>query len=327
MIEAWSCPRSARFERGSLRACWAPRPLPPCPATAPAVSCRPGNGVLAKGSFRLDLSFRYTDQSEPLRGSQSAEAAVRPKVDFERGLIRPAYHREIGGIERFTQLDVAYGLSSRAVTQVSIPLWTSRTYDISHFGFQQTYGTSGVGDAQFGLRYALDGERRLVAGIALKVPTAKYRLISEFDNGIQEPTLQPGTGSFDFVASIQYSGRPLPAGFAWGASGSYQLNTTNPLDYRFGNDLIGTLNLSRPLGRNLTASLQSKVAHRARSTYRGQDVASSGATIVYVTPGLRRALPKAISVYSFAQLPVYRYVNDEQLGPRFSILTGIAKSF
>lgn len=302
-------------------------PALPCDSTSCLLQTRGQNGVLAKGAFRLDLSFRYTDQSDPLRGSQSADAAVRPKVDFERGRIRPEYHRETSGIERFTQLDVAYGLSSRAVAQVSLPIWTSRTYDISHFGFSQTYGTSGIGDAQFGVRYAVDGPKRLVAGLALKVPTAKYRSISEFDNGIQEPTLQPGSGSFDIVGSMQYSGPALPGGFTWGASGSYQLNTTNKLDYRFGNDLIGTLNLSRPLAGRLTASLQSKVAHRAHSTYRGENVPSTGATIVYVTPGLRLSLPKALSVYGFAQLPVYRYVNDEQLGPRFSILTGIAKSF
>ncbi len=110
-------------------------------------------------------------------------------------------------------------------------------------------------------------------------------------------------------------------------AGSYQATTTNSLDYRFGNQLIITAGVARPLTSRLSTALQGKLFHQDRNQYLGQGVPSTGSTIAYLTPGLRVSVPRNFSVYAFLLLAPYRYVNDAQLAPRVAFLTGLSKVF
>ena len=304
-------------------------PARACDSSACALVTRGGNGLLPKGVFRLDLSFRYADQSEPYSGDEPTSAVLRPKVDFEHGLLLAGYHREVGGSERYLATDVGYGLTSRVSAYLSVPLLTQRSYDISHGGsFQQSTNTSGLGDMLVGVQYGLLSGPASVLAVraAIKLPTGDFRLLSAFDRTINDPTLQPGTGSVDFVAGAEYS-RPAPLGLSLAVSASYQANTTNDLEYRFGDDAIASLSVGRPIVGRLSGLFQVKGWHKGRSTFLGGPVPSTGATLVYLIPGLRMATPATTSVYAFVQIPAYRYVNETQLTPRVALLFGCSKTF
>jgi hypothetical protein len=304
-------------------------PARACDSSSCALVTRGAGGPLPRGALRLDLSFRYADQTRPFSGGEPTGAVLRPKVDFEHGLILAGYHREVGGRERYLQTDLAYGLTSRASVFISIPLLVQRSYDIAHGGsFQQSTRTRGSGDLLLGVQYALLGGSRsqLVARAAVKAPTGNYRLISTFDRTINEPTLQPGTGSVDFVAGADYS-RQEWLGLNWTVGASYQADTTNDLAYRFGNDAIASLSVSRPLLGRLSGSFQVKGWHKGRSAFLGGPVPSTGGTIVYLTPGLRVAAPAMMTAYAFVQVPAYRFVNEAQLTPRVALLVGWSKTF
>jgi hypothetical protein len=165
-----------------------------------------------------------------------------------------------------------------------------------------------------------------VARAAVKAPTGNYRLISTYDRTINEPTLQPGSGSVDFVAGADFS-RQKVLGLDWTLAASYQANTANDLDYRFGNDAIASLAVSRSLVGPLTGSFQVKGWHKGRSAFLGGPVPSTGGSIVYLTPGLRLAAPASMSAYAFVQVPAYRFVNEAQLTPRVALLVGWSKTF
>jgi hypothetical protein len=304
-------------------------PARACDSTSCALVTRGPGGALPKGALRVDLSYRQTDQTEPYAGGDPTDAVLRPKVDFEHGLILSGYHREVGGTERYLQCDVAYGLTSRASVLVGIPLLIRRSYDISHGGsFLQPTDTQGFGDMLVAVQYSLlqGPAHQLGARAALKLPTGEFRLLSAFDHTINDPTLQPGTGSFDFAAGADFTRFGL-LGLDWTASASYQANTTNDLEYRFGDDAIGSVSAGRSLVGKLAGSLQVKAWHKGRSTFLDRPVPSTGATLVYLTPGLRFAAPARISVYAFLQVPVYRYVNEAQLTPRVAFFVGWAKTF
>ncbi|HXB54097.1 MAG TPA: hypothetical protein VN461_04895 [Vicinamibacteria bacterium] len=282
--------------------------------------------MIAKKKLRLDLSFGYTDQGLLLRGSQEVDSVFRPRVDLEHQLIFPAFHRDINGYDRIVQFDAVYGLASRFNLVASLPVATWHAHEVSHGSLQQEYGTTGVGDVLLGLRSAL-GLRGMVGGLSIKFPTGPYRIGGEFGGGIQDPTLQPGTGSVDFVASLQYS---LPAELMhlrWSLAGSYQATTTNSLDYRFGNQAIVVAGAARALSKSLSASLQAKLFHEDRNRYLAQGVPSTGSTFVYLTPGLRLNVSREVSLYGFVLFVPYRYVNEGQLGPRVAFLTGLSKAF
>jgi len=300
-------------------------PVLGCDSSSCALLTRGQSGTLTKGTFRLDLSFRYTDEDVRLQGSQAVADVYVPKLAFTYGAIWPAFHREVAASESFVQMDLGYGLTSRLSLEASMPLHTHREHTIAHFGITQRYATRGIGDALLGARFAV--RPRLVAGFAVQLPTGRHRLDGDFDGSILDPTLQPGSGAFGYVGTLQQTGRFAALELGWSVAASYQANMRNDLDYRFGNAVILTLNLSRPVAGKLSASLQGKLFHQTRSVYLTQDVPSTGMTFFYLTPALHVDVPGGVSVYGYLQLPAYRYVNDMQLAPRAAVLTGLSKTF
>jgi len=301
-----------------------PVPAEGCDSTSCMMMTRGQNGALGQGAWRVDLSFRHTQQDALRSGGEATDTVLRPKVDFVRQRIIPGYHGERGGHEQFVQLDVSYGLSSRVTVLASAPLVAHRSYDVVHSQFEHIYNTTSFGDVVVGARYALDRTSRTVAGLSFKLPTGRSRLVSPFDGDIHDPMLQPGSGSADLVASVQTSRRALSVD--WSFSGSYQANTTNGLEYRWGNDAIASVGASRALGAGLSGSLQVKAFHKQRSVFRDEVVPATGGRIVYVTPGLRWTRG-GTALYGFVQVPAYRYVNEAQLSPRVGVLVGVARTF
>jgi hypothetical protein len=297
-----------------------------CDSTSCSLLTRGENPLVPRKGFRVDLSLGYTDESILLRGTKEVDTVLRPRVAFEARRILPDFHSDIQGFDRSLQLDLTYGLASRVNLQVSVPLDLRKNHEVAHGGFRGEYGTEGVGDTLVGVRFSLR-PRRLVAGFALKLPTGDHKVGGEFGGGIQDPALQPGTGAFDFVGSLQYGWRIDALGLNATVAGSYELATTNDLDYRFGNEAIATLGVGRPLVGRVSASLQLKVYHQGRSRYLGEGVPSTGGSFAYVNPGLRFAAPRRFSLYAFVLLVPYRHVNEAQLGPKVGFLAGMSKVF
>ena len=59
----------------------------------------------------------------------------------------------------------------------------------------------------------------------------------------------------------------------------------------------------------------------------GEDVDSTGSTLVNVTPGLRFRTAAGSFLYALVQVPVHQDVNEDQLAPRFGIVAGVSRSF
>jgi hypothetical protein len=328
-----------------------PRPAVACDSSSCALLSRGQSGLVPRGGWLVDLSFRYTDQGQPLLGSNPTPQALRPRVDFAGRRLQPFYHVELDGSDTIVQADAAYGLTSRLAITAAIPLLGVRSYNHIHYPpapdpaaptapVDEEHGhtssgpagptllhlrTEGTGDALVGFRFAaLAGPtQRLVAGLSLKVPVGKSQLVDTHDGGLFDPTMQPGSGSWDVVGVLQYAARR--AGLDWSAAGSYQLTTASGIGYRFGNEAIGGIGLSRDLGR-FTASCQFKAHHLERSEYLGQPVPSTGGSMLILSPGLRMRAGNA-SVYTILQLPVRRRVNEYQLASRGGLMMGVSRSF
>ncbi len=211
--------------------------------------------MLPRKGWRLDLSFRTTDDTLLMNGSEQVTRVVRPKVDFEHGLVRPGFHQDLGGRTRFLQIDAAYGLNARTTVLTSAPILSERAYDIGHPPvLTERYETWGLGDTLVAVRRELVAkpERSLVGTLGVELPTGRYRLASAaalFDVGVLDPMLQPGSGSFDLVASLQGSLRLSRGGLDLTAGATYQANTTNDLAYRYGDDAIASLGPGAPRRR------------------------------------------------------------------------------
>jgi hypothetical protein len=282
--------------------------------------------LLGKGRFRIELSFRQTSQPKGLFGGQPVADVLKAKVDFTRGTVLPGYHRELTGEESFLQLDAGWGLTRRTTVFGSLPLLAHRSYRISHGGLLQAYDVLGTGDGVVGVRHILwSGQGTLMGGLAVKLPTGRSALIDTFDLSILDPMLQPGTGSWDGVVSMQYSA-PAVAGFGSWASLSYQRTSANARGYRFGDERIASVGASRSVG-DVSLSLQLKSFHKDRSRFQDLEVPGTGMRFLYLTPGVRLKAPGQLTLYVYVPIPVSRYVNDSQLVPITGYLLGASRTF
>ena len=298
-----------------------------CDSTCCLMLTRGTSGLMGRGGFQVDLSFRYTDMSDRLQGSQSTDQVIRPKVLLETGKLIPGYHEDREGTDSFLQLDAAWGIASATTVFASLPVLSHRNYVIGHGGLQTAYAVRGIGDLVIGARRALirTPGRTLVASLGVQLPTGKNNVIDEYDSTILDPTLQPGTGSGDVITALQWS-TVAPGRSEIAVSGTYQINTTNGYKYRFANLAVAALTISRPVS-HFTPSLQVKLFDQGHAQLAGAEVPSTGETLVYVNAGLRYRSDDGISLYAHFLAPAYRRMNDAQLAPRFSLLIGLSKAF
>jgi hypothetical protein len=298
-----------------------------CDSTCCLLLTRGTSGLMGRGGLQIDVSYRYTDMSRRLEGRSRTGTVIRPKVLIEKGEVIPGYHEDLTGSEAFLHLDVAYGLRPATTAFVSAPLLGQRSYQIGHGGVQTRYNVRGIGDPVVGVRQALARSpgRILVASLGVELPLGRTDTIDQYDATILDPTLQPGTGSGDLIAALQWS-TTAPGRTEFALSGTYQANTTNEHGYRFGNQVIAAATLSRPMGA-VVPSLQVKLFDQGRSRFAGSELSSTGSTLVYLNAGLRYRSSEGVSLYGHVLVPAYRRVNDAQLAARFSVLFGLAKAF
>src|SRR5439155_11558342 len=186
---------------------------PPARATCGSANCflvtGTQEGVSASGILTVDLSYRFISQTRRLSGTKEVGEVLVPKVDFENGLLLPDHHREIRTQNTLVQIDLSYGLTPRLTLAGSLPIINQRDHehwdDVGVAGeehFTRTDGTSGFGDVRLGARYALIVKTKdlLTGAVAIKLPTGTYTL-HDSEGNINEPTIQPGTGTTDVILS------------------------------------------------------------------------------------------------------------------------------
>lgn len=310
----------------------------PAAASCASASCSlvtgTQEGMPGEGRGTIDLSYRFIPMDQAQRGSEAVNEALVVGIDFAEGVIEPAHHRELRTNNEIIQLDINYGLSPRLALAVSLPLINNRRHehDVLHEDGDEEFtnqdDSSGFGDARVQLKYVVAQTLKhlFIAGAGIKAPTGEYKLRNS-RGGVNEPTIMPGTGSWDGLLSAFYSYQIFPHQFTFFASGSYQLNTENGMDYRFGDTVLANGGLGYRLTPRLVGNLQINARLSDRDRYRDQDVPNTGGTWVYLTPGATLDVGAATSLYAHLQLPVYQYVNDGNLVPRYGLMLGVSHNF
>lgn len=295
-------------------------------------------GVSVPGQMTLDISYRYIPMDDFHRGSSDTNEAVVPKVDFENRIIIPDHHREVRTINELLQIDVGYGITDKLTVQLAIPLKNDRTHE--HFDevgtpdefFTREDGSSGLGDIRLIAKYApvVMTRHLVVVGGGLKFPSGEYKLFDS-QGKINEPTIMPGTGSYDFLFSFFYDYQITPHFLDAFFSGSYQLTTENDLDYEFGDQTLLNTGVSYLLTEKISVSGQVNIRLAERDefgTINGQrDVPSTGGTWVNITPGIRVQASDNLGLYTFLQIPVFQDVNDVNLVARYGLAIGASYTF
>lgn len=205
----------------------------------------------------------------------------------------------------------------------------------------ESFHASSLGDVKVVGRYRweLDEEEQSALGIklGLKLSTGRtdFHLVDATGTAIgvpQEVTLQPGNDSTDMILGIFWNQNTPGNAWSWFVQGTVQSSVKAGSQYRPGDqfNLDGgtryafTGKLSGLLQLNGQWNDTDSEANAALSPTGGP---SSGGKSLSLTPGLSYAVTSTTQVYGLLQLPLYQYVNGEQLTADSSFSLGISQRF
>jgi hypothetical protein len=196
-------------------------------------------------------------------------------------------------------LYVAWTPVDRVTLTLGVPWAINSVEELDDEG-KRNYSLAGLGDVSLGASGVVWRNRDVMPSTWLeargwvKAPTGRS---SKQTDGVLDPHVQPGTGSWDGGA-----GAALVHRFEWGslyASSFYRINTEGGLDYTYGDVVLATVALEAPLGHLLGRPALDRVTPgfgfdfrwAARDESGGDTVADTGGSVLYATPSLRIGLP------------------------------------
>ena len=252
-----------------------------------------------------------------------------PKVNFETRSLELEEHKELRTVNKLAQFDISYGVTEKFTLSLNMPFFNDRFHEHEDGGvFNNVDGTSGFGDITLVAKYAFwqTTKHIFVGGIGIKFATGDYKL-RDSDGGINEPTLMPGTGSYDAILSGIYNYSAIPNKLNIFTSVSHRFTTENDLDYLFGDTTLIDVGAAYLLTKTVSISGQVNTRISGRDKFIDLDVPSTGGEFIFFTPGVRLAVSDDVSVYSHVQLPIYQRVNDENLVEDYGLMLGVSYGF
>ena len=161
-------------------------------------------------------------------------------------------------------------------------------------------------------------------GGGAKLPTGTFE---EEKNGTRlSIDLQPGTGATDLLlwGHLLYSFPSLSLSF--NGNFLYRYAGVNLDNYRYGDELLASINGSYALAQFIAVNLQLKGRFADKDYWNGRFLPSTGGTYLDLTPSLIYFEGK-FSLRVFVQLPLYRDVLGIQLAVTEMLGTELAYNF
>ena len=309
-----------------------------CGASFCTLTTTPEAAYERTGQIRLDFSYEYIDLGTPYAGKHHGDGlqhARLPDGDIE------TVHRELGTVGHRLGLRATAGIADRLTMELYVP-YLDRSH--KHFAFEEgseafgKFDFSGIGDVTVTGRYSLLAPQNphrpaLVIGVGVKTPTGSATKRGKvFDGGeaisaVAERSIQPGSGSWDPIFSAYYLQRVQQ--ISTFANGTIRLPTGHD-GYEFGTETLINLGASYPVLPGIETIVQFNFRMSGRDDSEEETELfnqNTGGEYVFISPGLRMTVAKDLSMYAFAQFPIYRNVNGGQLTADWSISAGASYAF
>ncbi len=273
--------------------------------------------------LKIDFRFDYFNQDQLRSGTG--------KVD--RGSIAFPTDREIQQktLNRNYNLTLDYTVNKDWGVSASIPYFDRfHTTIVDGDTDISESKTSSLGDVRVLGRYqGFSPSRNIGIQFGLKLPTGSYD--NNFRGGPQEGELldrglQPGTGTTDLLLGVYQFGA-LSRDWDYFAQALFQQPLNSKRDFRPGAGVNANVGVRYVAYESFIPHLQLNARAEKRESGAEADVENSGATLVYLSPGVTVPLGHSFNVYGFFQVPVYQRVNGYQLEPRYTISAGVTYAF
>jgi hypothetical protein len=276
-------------------------------------------GAGTDAGWMLDLRFDYFNQDQLRSGHHSVD----------RGSLEVPNDEEIQQttINRNYTLDFDYAAGDWGVN-VQLP-WYDRYHTTIAEGDTaiSTSHSRSFGDARVLGRYTgLADDRSIGLQAGVKLATGPFH--EDFIAGPQagEPLdrgLQPGTGTTDLLLGA-YNFGSLNRDWDYFAEALLQIPLASREDFKPGAGINVNAGFRYMSFEHVVPQVQLNLRSEKRESGANADIDNSGATLVYLSPGITVHLSHDWRAYAFFQVPVFQRVNGLQLEPRYTVSVGIS---
>lgn len=265
------------------------------------------------GKWGIAMDYTYINQTTLMTGSNAMDAAQSTM-----------HHTEIETYSRFLNTHINYQITDQWGVSSTIPVvWRKHAHTHHHHGaaLHDEWELSGFGDTWIDGSYSMETilwGNPLIAEAGIKLPTGVTRLRNGAGAEAEVP-IQPGSGSTDYRWGLRTK---LPAQFFV----QYTLNGIGTDGWKTGNEIVagvrtdGLLNPSLRLLAGLTGRYRTK----ADAGTTRESINSTGGKSVIADLGLEVSIMPKMTWSISSYLPIYQFVNGEQLGLGSIIQTRIS---
>jgi hypothetical protein len=266
-------------------------------------------GLAASGGWRFDARFDFFDQDQLRSGTDSVSRSDFSYPD-DREIQRYTYNRNYS-------FALDYSPNKDWGINLALP-WFDRAHATIAAGDTEisTSHDQGIGDLRIVGRYqGFSPQRSTGIEFGLKLPTGNFS--DRFASGPQigatvDRGVQLGTGTTDALLGVYNFGGLAPD---WGyfAQALLQLPLASRDNFKPGAGINANLGLRYTASERFTLQLQINARIEKREQGANADIENSGATLVYLSPGLTWKISHRFSAFGFVQLPLYQRVNGLQI--------------
>jgi hypothetical protein len=266
-------------------------------------------GLAASGGWRADFRFDYFNQDQLRSGTDSVPRSSLP-IPNEEEIQQYTINRNYA-------LNLDYSPNKNWGVNLQVP-WYNRSHATIAEGDTEvsTSHDQGIGDLRIVGRYMGLGEQRNTGiEFGLKLPTGQFN--SEFQTGPEtgEPLdrgLQLGTGTTDLLLGA-YNFGGLAENWDYFAHALLQQPLDSREHFRPGTGVNFNLGVRYTASASFVPQLQVNARIEKRESGANADVENSGASLVYLSPGVTWNISRRFSAYGFFQAPLYQRVNGLQI--------------
>ena len=277
--------------------------------------------ALAEANNAFDVRYEYMNQDQPMAGSRKVFAGEVP-----------AHHDEVSTSNRNLVFSYGHNFGNGYGVTVSGAAGQREHFHIhNHHGqkISDTWDFTALNDVRIIGRYQMlsvaNPLKPASAGITfgVKLPTGRYDVAN--DKGAKaERSMQPGSGTMDLIAGGYYHQKLTEIGASWFAQAQYQHALNTRENYRPGAQLGLDLGVRKGLAGGFGIQGQLNYVHKGADSGSEGEPDSSGGRFLYASPGLSYALPHAMQLYAFYQVPLQRHVRGVQLSANHALVIGLS---
>jgi hypothetical protein len=268
---------------------------------------------------RFDIRFDYFKQNDYRHGTSSVS---RDDVNASGNEVQDTT------INRNLTLGLDYGINPDWAVSVQLPVYSRShgTYGANYPVLDDTSSSKGIGDLRVTARYqGLTADHSTGLTFGLKLPTGEtddtFASGAALDRG-----LQLGTGTTDLLLGGYHFGN-INRDWDYFAQATIQVALNSHNDFRPGNGLNASAGVRYMGFETFMPQLQLNARVEKRESGANADVANSGATLIYISPGATVPINKSVQAFGFVQVPIYQRVNGYQIEPEVLLSAGLRYSF